>query len=56
MTAALQDMLAVEDVWCWSRSQQLSQDFVAWAERVLEHRWEYVLIAAILSSACPQKL
>ena len=38
LTDALQNMLQVEDVWFLSQGQQASQEFVLWAERVLEHR------------------
>ena len=38
LTAALQSMLGVEDVWFWSQTQQTSEEFVLWADRVLEHR------------------
>ena len=40
LTAALQNMLQVEDVWFLSQGCQASQEFVLWAGRVLEHRSE----------------
>lgn len=37
-TEALKDMLGVDDVWFWSRSQSVNEEFLQWAHRVLEHR------------------
>lgn len=39
MTAALKDMLAVEDVWFWSQNETVSEKFVLWAGSVLQHRY-----------------
>lgn len=46
LTAALQDMLGVEDVWFWSQNQAGSRKFVHWASRVLEHRYRRLKLCA----------
>jgi hypothetical protein len=39
LTPALTKLLGVQNVWCDTRTEQNSQNFVIWAGYVLEQRW-----------------
>ena len=48
MTEALRDMLGVEDVWFWSHSRRVTEDFLRWAKCVLEHRHVVNVVSTLL--------
>lgn len=39
LSPVLKDLLGVQNVWCDTRTEQNSQNFVLWAGYILEQRW-----------------
>ncbi len=54
LTPALTKLLGVQNVWCDTRTEQNSQNFVIWAGYLLEQRWGFSLLlgggGAVVSS------
>ena len=53
MTEALKDMLGVEDVWFWSHSRRVTEEFLRWATCVLDHRHVVIIVFTLLPALVP---
>jgi hypothetical protein len=52
LTPVIKSLLGVDNVWCDTRSEQNTQNFVLWAGYVLEQRWVAGQHAQRLAVAC----